>query len=60
MLFKADTGNDCSYEECYKFLMRFTHLDAGPAWEAFPGQYLDMGITKVNEKRRFLLKVKNK
>ena len=41
-------------------LMRFTHLDSGPAWEAFPGQYLDMGIVRVNDRRRFMLKVKNK
>ncbi|CAD7962916.1 unnamed protein product [Amoebophrya sp. A120] len=63
-LFKDDASRQGSSPDdvasCTNYLEKFTWSGDGPTWEAFPLPYLDMGVSKVGERKSFKIALTNK
>eukprot|EP00392_Amoebophrya_sp_AT5.2_P006658 g6670.t1 len=57
---RLGAGPQDSLGACVQYLERFTWSGDGPTWEAFPLPYLDMGTSRVGERKSFKITVTNK
>ncbi|CAD7943633.1 unnamed protein product [Amoebophrya sp. A25] len=59
-LYKYASERDKHMAQCLHQLERFTWTGDGAQWEAFPLPYLDMGVSRIGERKSFKVVLTNK